>query len=407
MVKKVVATLLAALLLSAASISAAHAYTPRTGPRFNDPSGNAAAQNRSMNHVRQSIQSVPKNGVIRIASYSYDRKDITDALITACRQRHVSVQVVLNDNWTSYQTRRLQRLLGTNINPHWDDACNKRKKPAKPGSEKQPYQDPSFVKVCYQSCRLGAGNQHMKFYLFSQAGAAKNVVMVGSTNLAGYAAGVHFNDLFTQTGRGGMFEGYSKVFRQLAEDRRVAKTYSVLTSGDLVTEFGPKQKSRGARDPIAQRLSKVRCSSGSGKTVIRIMMYAWGKQRGLYLARRVADLSRQGCNVRAILSGASKDVKTALRNGRVGIRSADMNLDGDTSTGFGDTAWDQFTHEKWMALSGSWSGSSQSVVWTGSENWANLSYHNDEVTLKIPRRGTYNAYIAHFNYLWTRHTRAI
>ena len=78
------------------------------------------------------------------------------------------------------------------------------------------------MKVCYRSCRLsGPGNQHMKFYMFSQAGSADNVIMVGSNNMTYYAANTHWNDMFTVIGRPAMFESYSTVFRQLAEDKKV------------------------------------------------------------------------------------------------------------------------------------------------------------------------------------------
>ena len=403
MTRKFLTLLLTALLvLSGGLAGAAQAYTPETEARFNDPSGTRAQENTSMVHIRQTIRSTRKNSIIRIASYTHNRADITDALLDACRQRNVSVQIVLNDNHTSQTTKRLIRVLGTNTEPHWNDACNPRKKPADKNSTKEPHPDPSFVKICYQSCRKGAGNQHMKFFLFSAAGATDNVVMLGSTNTTRWAAKVHFNDLFTQTGRAAMFRDYSKIHAQLARDRRMRNPYWKVRHGDLVTEFGGVVR-RGSRDPVAKRLAAVSCAGG---TTIRIAMYAWTGDRGLYLARRVADLRRRGCTVRVILSGASSDVKTALRNGGVSMRSADMDLDGRSDTGFGETRWDRFTHEKWMSLDGTWNGSRQKIVWTGSENWSGLGYINDEVTIMIPRAGIHGAYARHFEFMWNNRTRS-
>ncbi len=71
--------------------------------------------------------------------------------------------MVINDNFISKTTQRLRRVLGSNIDPHFKDACHPRNK--KKGEQK--YEEPSYLKVCFQSCRKGAGNQHMKFYLFS------------------------------------------------------------------------------------------------------------------------------------------------------------------------------------------------------------------------------------------------
>ena len=377
---------------------AAYAYTPPGGARFNDPSGGRAAENTSMVHIRKSIQSAKRGSIIRIATYSHSRADITNALIDACKNRNVTVQMVINDNFISKTTKRLRRVLGSNIEPHYKDACNPRDK--KKGEEK--YAEPSFLKICFQSCRKGAGNQHMKFYLFSETGQAKNVVMVGSTNIARWAAKTHFNDLFTQPNRSGMFRDYSLIHHELAQDRRVKRVYRKFRHGDLVSEFGAVV-AHGANDPVAKRLRKVSCGGG---TQIRITMYAWTGDRGAFLARKVAKLSRQGCGIRAILSGASRDVKRILKNGGVAIRSADIDLDGREDTGFGDTRWDRFTHEKWMSLNGKWSGQQQKVVWTGSDNWSGLSFLNDEVTIKIPRASVWAQYNSHFDFVWNNRTRA-
>jgi hypothetical protein len=402
MTRKFLIPLLAVLLGTASLAGAAYAYTPVEGARFNDPSGSRAEVNTSMIHIRKTIRSARKNSIIRIATYTHNRADVTDALLDVCRKKNVAVQIVLNDNHTSQTTKRLIRVLGTNTEPHWKDACNPRRKPDDPESTKRPYENPSFVKICYQSCRKGAGNQHMKFFLFSRTGEADNVVMLGSTNTTRWAAKVHFNDLFTESGRPAMFRDYSKIHAQLARDRRVRKVYWKVRHGDLVTEFGGVVR-RGSKDPVAKRLAAVSCAGG---TTIRIAMYAWTGNRGLYLARRVADLSRRGCRVRVILSGASSDVKSALRNGGVAMRSADMDLDGRSDTGFGDTRWDRFTHEKWMALDGTFNGSRRKIVWTGSENWSGLGYINDEVTIMIPRAAVHGAYARHFEFMWNHRTRS-
>jgi len=96
-----------------------------------------------------------------------------------------------------------------------------------------------------------------------------------------------------------------------------------------------------------------------------------------------------------ILSQPSKDVKRTLTGGGIPIRSADLDLDNNESTGFGETRWEKFTHEKWMTLNGGWNGQQQKIVWTGSENWSGLSFLNDEVTLKIPRGDVWAPTVTH------------
>lgn len=398
MTKKSILVLLSMVLATTTlGVGVAFAYTPGTGARFNDPYGDRAAENVSMVHIRKSIQSAKKGSIIRIATYSHSRADITNALVDACK-RGVAVQMVINDNFISKTTHRLKRYLGSNIDPHFKDTCHPRNK----AKGEQKYPDPSYLKVCFQSCRKGAGNQHMKFYLFSETGEAKNVVMVGSTNISRYAARTHFNDLFTQSNRSGMFHDYSIIHRQLAEDRRVKRVYRKFTNGDIVSEFGAVV-ARGKKDPVVRRLNKVSCAGG---TQIRVIMYAWVGDRGKYIAKRMAELRRKGCDIRAILSQPSQGVKQTLKGAGIPIRSADMDLDDNPDTGFGETRWERFTHEKWMIINGTWNGQPQKIVWTGSENWSGLSFLNDEVTLKIPRGDIWAQYNAHFDFVWNNHTRA-
>ena len=414
LLRKLCVALLATLVIASTAAStapsvAAGSYTPPTGAMFNNPMGSSEAKHRLAAHLRRTIASTPRHSIIRIAVYSFDRRDLGDALAAACR-RKVTVQIVINDNWISGQVRRMKRLLGSNINPHWNDACHPRKKPDDPTSTKKPYSQPSFIKVCYRSCRLrGPGNQHMKIYMFSRAGSAENVIMVGSNNMTYYAADTHWNDTFTVRGKAAMFTTYSTIFRQLAEDKPVAQPYLVVRHGDLTTEFGPLQGVPRSQDPVARRLAGVNCralggTGTNGHTAIRIAMYAWVGDRGRYLARRVADLDRNGCVVRAILSGAGSEVKRILRRGGVQLRSADLNLDYNSETGFGETPWEHFTHEKWMALNGTWNGTPTRSVWTGSENWSDKSLHNDEVTLQIPRANAHRAYARHFDMMWSSRT---
>ncbi|MGI8901963.1 MAG: phospholipase D-like domain-containing protein [Nocardioides sp.] len=410
MISKLAGAVVIALVLSLVGMAPAHAYTPPPGAAFNDPGGTRAEQNGLAVRVRETIESVPRGGIIRMAIYSFDRADIADALIAACG-RHVSVQIVLNDNWTSAPTRRMRSLMGTDIDPRWDDACHPRSGPRNRGARRTPHPVPSFVKICDSACRGGAGNQHMKFFAFSQAGSASNVIMTGSVNLTEYAASTHWNDMYTVVEKPAMFEAYGAMLRELAEDTRVLQRYRVMTDGDFVTEFGARSLTTRTNDPVKQRLDKVQCRTGSGygasgRTVIRIAMYAWVGRRGRFLADKVADLDRRGCEVRVLLSGAARGVKRILRNGGVSMRSADLDLDGDPESGFGETAWERFTHEKWMALNGHWDGRDQRIVWTGSENWSDKSLINDEVTLQIPKTGAHRAYAQHFDYLWDHRTRA-
>lgn len=393
--------------LSAAPAAAEpSSFTPRPGPTWNNPRGDYTARNVNMAKVRNTIDSVPRNGVIRIAVYSYNRRDIGDALIRACKRR-VSVQLVLNDNSIGREAGRMMSYLGTDIRPKFKDPCH----PRKFGPKRKPYPVPSFFKVCKGACRLGSdrSNQHAKFYLFSASGNGKPVVMFGSNNLMSYAANVHWNDLYTVLGNQQMFDDFSTIFGQMAQDQWRPDPYKVVQDGPYTVEFGSDPRATGTKDHVYERLDKVGCRAPAGygdggHTVIRIMMYGWVGDRGIQLAKKVAALSRSGCRVRVLVSGAGRRVHGILRGAGVALRSSALDLDDDPLTGFDETGWEVFSHEKWMSLSGQWAGQPFKGVWTGSENWSNVSRFNDEVTVKVPFASALAAYASHFEYVWANHS---
>jgi len=366
---------------------AAAAYSPAPGALFNNPRADTGSKDRILSHIRSAVEGTPRHATIQIAAYSLDRPDLVDALARA-HHRGVDVQLVLNDNWTSPATRRLVLTLGTDTNRR------------------------SFVTVCVASCRGGAGNQHMKFYLFSESGSAKDVVMIGSSNLTGYAAKTQWNDMYTVVDKPRLRDLYTKVFEQLVRNRRLEDPSMRRTVGIFENEFGPFPDVTKDTDPVMKRLRQVSCSADSGvdqngRTVISIVMYGWGSDRGLYLADKVADLSRSGCIVRVIVSSGGRQVVGTLKRAGVLVRSADLDLDYNAETGFGGTAFEVFTHQKYMLLSGSFRGRRGWQVWTGSENWSGMGLINDEVTIRIPRRKAYQRYLTNFDYVWSSWSRAL
>ncbi|GAA1125100.1 phospholipase D-like domain-containing protein [Nocardioides aquiterrae] len=403
MLKRVAVLVVLAVVLgvTAGPVAAASSFTPRPGPTWNNPRGDLAARNVNMWKIRRTIDAVPRGGVIRIAVYSYNRRDIGDALIRACKRR-VSVQLVLNDNAIGAEAHRMMRYLGSDIRPRWKDRCH----PRKYGPRREPYPVPSFFKVCQGACRLGSdrSNQHSKFYLFSATGNGKPVVMFGSNNMMSYAANVHWNDLYTVLGNQKMFDDFSTIFGQMAQDRWRKRPYVTVQDGKYFVEFGSDPHVSGTRDHIYERLDRVGCRAPAGygeqgHTTIRIMMYGWVGARGLLLARKVAALSRAGCRVRVLVSGAGRRVHAVLHRSGVSIRSSAVDLDDDPETGFDETGWEVFSHEKWMSLNGTWAGHPFKGVWTGSENWSNVSRFNDEVTVQVPFASALAAYARHFEFV--------
>lgn len=379
MLRRLGAAVALVLLTSGVSAGSAAAWQPEPGAHFNNPWGRTVAKERLVKTFVRAVNHTHRGSMIRVAAYSNDRKDIADALLSAHR-RGVHVQMLLNDNFTSHQTRRLKRRLGSDVSRS------------------------SFLRICKRSCRGRRGNLHSKFYLFSNTGTARYTTMMGSANLTGNGVKIQWNDMYTVNWNRPMYDVYSSVFNQMKRDRAMAHPFRAPTvRGSYNMNFYPRYHTTRNDDPIMSRLNKVRCRGASGATgigdrsLIRISMYGWNGLRGRYLADKVAGLSRHGCNVRVIHSDGGGYVVRKLRANGVNVRTAsyDRNRNGTV---------DMYTHQKYMILSGKLGDRAGWHVWTGSQNWSDIALNGDEVTMHIPRRGAFYQYRRNFDFIWANHT---
>jgi phosphatidylserine/phosphatidylglycerophosphate/cardiolipin synthase-like enzyme len=379
-IKKLLAALVTAALLVSGTATGAAAYRPEDGAIFNNPWGRFPAKERLLVKIASTIDAAVPGSKIRIAAYSNDRKDITDALIRA-KKRGVKVQVLLNGNWTSRQTVRLQRALGENT---------ARK---------------SFLRICKRSCRGTTGNLHSKFFLFTDIGTAQDVVMFGSVNLTGFGAKTQWNDLFTSANRRVLHDRLRSVFDSMKHDKPRKNPFINTAVGDYDITVYPRYRNTQANDPVLNRLKRIRCKGDvgaagvAGRTMIRINMYGWNGERGVYLARKVADLSRHGCNIKVLQSdGGGRVVQILARNGvLIKTPDADRNNNGTV---------DMFTHTKYWIVGGRYgTGNPGWHVWTGSQNWSDRSLNGDELTVHIPRRGVFWNYRQNFDHIWQKRSR--
>ena len=60
-----------------------------------------------------------------------------------------------------------------------------------------------------------------------------------------------------------------------------------------------------------------------------------------------------------------------------------------------------------MSVDGTWDGAATRAVWTGSENWSDVSLLNDELVVMIPRPRIHDAYVEHFDTIWRHHSKEI
>jgi phosphatidylserine/phosphatidylglycerophosphate/cardiolipin synthase-like enzyme len=362
-------------------------WMPAPGVAFNDPIGSDDGKDRLLRRIIEAVRHTHKGQTIRFAQYSFDRRTMADALIRAHR-RGVNVQIIVNDNWTSAPTNRLKRVLGTN---HHKD---------------------HFVVICHGSCRGGPGNLHLKVYSFTKTGGARDVIMTGSTNITNRAMSLQWNDMVTLRGKTKLFDTWVKVFNQLKKDKAVRPRWVYFRSDSTGATFyrtsgetaEPKSTTTSRlptadEDPVLKRLKRIRCNAKKGSginghTVIRITMYGWQDQRGKYLARRIAYLKRNGCDVEVILSVAGAGVKATLRRSHVPMRSADWDYNEEGKVNF-------YSHLKVLAVNGTFAHKRTHTVWTGSENWSTMSFRNDELTLQLNNTRIYRRYRDQFNSMWS------
>ena len=396
------ATPAAAAATGRAKFSPAH-YTPPVGPKFNDPYGGKTARRTILRHVRRTIDSVrgyrvhdPRNcpsdpakypGEIRISLYSIADMGFVDSLAAANR-RCISVQVLMNDHLNvsnSPSWRRLVHALGSNRGAR------------------------SFAYTCHHSCR-GNSVLHSKFYLFSQAGHARDVVMVGSSNMTTNASGVQWNDLLTVDGNQKMYDDYSSIFRQMVPDHRWKSPLRIFQEGRYTSTFYPQPGANANTDQAMKLLRSIHCTGAQGgagqggHTLVDIDMHAWSHPRGHYLAQQVHRMYDQGCIIRVLYSFMWHSTYLTLKNGtgpRMEVRRTAFPRPGTNIAA-------HYSHMKTIAVSGNVGDDPSSwVVWTGSDNFTNLGVYSDEVTLRAPSKWLWGKYRAHFDYIRNHHSSPV
>jgi phosphatidylserine/phosphatidylglycerophosphate/cardiolipin synthase-like enzyme len=344
-------------------------YTPVTGAIFNRPVGTAAEQRRIFTHVNRTIDSAPAGSTIRIAVFSFSEKVTADKLLAA-KRRGVNVQLVFDDHTISSQMKRLRAGLGKN-----------------PAAR-------SFVVYCHLSCRGTGGNMHDKIFTFSRAGSAENITMIGSNNMTAYNATRQWSDIYTIVNDPAMYFTVSGVFDQLKTDRARPRSYYQADIDGYEAQFYPYANATQYVDPLYLALSKVACTGAApgtgvnGQTLVRLSQHAWNGNRGIYLARKVAELQSQGCVVQVVYGvGVGTTVRGILSKAGVQLRA-------NTQPGIR-------THQKILPVSGVYDGRPDAqVVFTGSSNWSDGALKRDETVLRISDPAAYAQYAQNFEDIW-------
>ncbi len=449
--RRFLALVLGALVISVLPGLPAQAATPGEGSTFNVPRpwGTNAQRYRIINKVVSAVRSTAPSAtdprpVILITSYLWKHGPSTESLIEACK-RGVDVRVILDGAIDNRLSRKLVTALTSDQwvdrngdgkdDPPRTGACGQGD-PVLPAEKPQPDQprettppdagaeqldtpllserqaerviqadadtpadwgpDGSYVVQCQNSCRGGPGNMHTKFYAFSSSGSARNVVMVSSSNLNHGGALNGWNDMYTMTNRPATFRFYQQIHEQMTKDRYwSAPNGDEIVDGPYTSRFFPMRNGGKGNDPTLQDLNRIGCQSSFGRTKVFVSMFYWKGTRGDYLATKLLQLARAGCRVNIIYGAPSRAIADRLRKaakvGRITLYDSrwDKNRDGYNEVR---------THAKYVLVKGTYAGNrSAHVVMTGSSNWVMGSLRNsDESTLNIETRPAYNQYVGNW-----------
>ncbi|WP_340537538.1 phospholipase D-like domain-containing protein [Nocardioides sp. GXZ039] len=380
----------AALSVPAAQAPASAAppdnFNPRPGATFNSPLGSVTDRRTIFRKIIRSINSTPKGENINIFSWNFLTREGTDALLRA-QGRGVRVRLLMDNRNNVEIPNAPFRRLRSELARH-----NKGRKPARK----------SWARTCMGSCRGSTGSAHSKFFMFSQAGKVKRVVMQGSANLTLASTNNQWNDIYTHTRSKNVWRFYNKIFREAKRDRRAAKPY---VSQRFESNFRLIQFPMATRnDPVMQLLNQVRCSgaknTASGKTRIRIAPDVIRQDRGMRLARKVRSLWNNGCDIKIGYTVVGIDVGRMLRapgpRGPVPMRHLVQDVNGDGE-------FDNYFHLKAMSVVGKLGKNNRAyAVLNGSANWSGLSAVSDEnLGIYRSKRDTLR-YQSHIDYWYNR-----
>ena len=365
--------------VSAAKAAAAKGryYVPR-GVIFNSATGSNSSKYQINNRLKTVIDHAPRKSLIRIMSWNVMSRASTDHLLKAQR-RGVTVRILMDSGNSSRavpnpQWRRLQAGLsaGNHRNYHYGN---------------------SAARVCHKSCRGTGGQAHSKYYLFSQSGGSKDVVMEGSANFTEAAATNQWNDLYTFVGSAGVYKYAGSVFEQMWRDRPVGSKggpYTQYKRPSYTLAFSPiKGKAFGGYPTtnILKQYKSVKCrytqNGKARRTVIRMFPDVMRNGRGLRDAWLVKQLWDRGCDVKVGYTVLSVEAHRVLTkggpHGKLPLKHAatDPNHDGQ---------FDKYFHLKVLTFNGKIGNSHVYRVVQGSSNLSGASASSDENmgTFKTP-----------------------
>ena len=373
-----------------AGIAPAYAgdYQPNAGATFNVPRSTAEKEFRVERTITSAINHAKKGSLIRISLFSFDRKPVAQALIDA-KKRGVHVQILLNDHQVTGAQRMLHRALGKN---RWNK---------------------NFSYECTNGCRSKGENNHIKFFLFSHTGKARDVVMTGSVNFTLNAVKNQYNDVYVKNNAPKLYDAFNVLFDQMRKDKPARPLWFSRQIGtQFVLQATPFPNPGPKHDPIMSILGRVHCKGARGgtgnryhHTIVRVSMHAWDGKRGTYIAQRLRNLYAAGCDVKVMYGKGGYNVRRELgvrtKRGYVPAHTNGYDTDEDGQV-------DLYTHQKELLISGNYATDrSTSLVVTGSSNYQDAGLRGDDEIFQLHSVGVLKQYINNWKFIWENRSRPI
>jgi phosphatidylserine/phosphatidylglycerophosphate/cardiolipin synthase-like enzyme len=355
--------------------------TVATGAVFDDPT---AGRRDIPRHVSALIEHTGPGALIRIAIFvvSGETGKAFARDLIAAHERGVNVQMVV-DGWQA-DDRAVQMLieqLGRDRSGRsWLHACT------------------GLSPEGTTSACIGSKGMHNKFFLFSETGGARNVVVQSSANFTDLSAATHWNNALTLVGNDDLYQAYASYFADLSAERRNDDYYRVvqtaMSPGSVVAHFFPRAGGDSSTDTILELLAPV---DGGKRTQIRVGMSEWDTYR-IGVAQRLCELAGSGASVRVVHGVMNDAVRTLLRSASgVELRALD---DARRPPGR--------IHSKYMLIEGKCADIADAkIVITGSHNYTQTSLRrNDEALLRFDLAAIYDQYVSNFSAMWEVAQRA-
>ncbi|GAA0587114.1 phospholipase D-like domain-containing protein [Streptomyces crystallinus] len=358
-------------------VDTASAATVTTGPVFNDPTGDSAAQQAIRGQVRSVVANADSGTSLRLAMYHLWDETVANELVAAKTDRGISVKVVLDAS-----TRDFPAAYDILLNALGSDTTKS-----------------SYVKLCAtgSSCLgpAGTGINHNKFLLAGSVGggAQKNVVVQLTSNLTPSNYARYWNSSVTVVGNTELYGGYLSYFDKLPAQNRGAWSYTYGNAGDYKYYFFPRAGTDDTTDTVVNALDNITCrwtdTAGAHRTTVHAAMLKISRQA---VADKLRALAGAGCLVDLVYSETDTGTWNAL-HGVSGITNRCYQHDDDADS----ATPNRIVHSKNVMVDGMYAGTVQKLMWTGSHNWSGPALRdNDEAMLRITTPSVYSAFEANF-----------